>query len=129
MFIIFMERLYHHPHFTDREIDPETALAGSWQNWDLKARSLAFSPAFSPIIFQPPRLNSLFRSPENPRLAASCWQGIPSRFLALLLKKGEFQKPRRVDCTQGQSELLFPSLITEGENALHVWGGGDYENQ
>lgn len=40
----------------------------------------------------------------------------------LLLKKGEFQKPRRVDCTQGQSALLFPSLITEGENVLHICG-------
>lgn len=56
----------------------------------------------------------LCHSPENPKLAASCWQGIPSRLLVLLRKKGEFQKPG--GCVVHRGSVCF-SLPHHGTRA------------
>lgn len=90
----------------------------SQQTCVLKARCLVLSPAFPPPCHSLGTEPGLFQSPRKLELAASCWQGVPSRLLVLLPKKGGVGEEREVDYTQRGSALLFPFLVTEGENEL-----------
>lgn len=129
MFVIFMERLYHHPHFTDRGIDPETTLAGSWQNWDLKARSLALSPAFSPITFQPPRLHEPFSEPWESKAGCLLLTGNSFQVSDATAKEGRVPEAKENGLHTGAVCASISLLHRGRRECLTHLGGGDYENQ
>lgn len=123
MFIVFMECLYYHPHFTDQGIDPDTTSASSRQKWDLKTRPRLLVQCFPHLVSASWAKPGLLQSPENLKLAASCWQGIPSRLLVLLLQNREFQKPGGWMVHRGSILFFFPPSSWK-ERMSYTFGGG-----